>query len=139
MISPTAPVIMVVEGGEKMKLDFDCIREVLFAVEAQTGYQKPTNAYAIAEKVNKYDFEVVMYHLNQCELYGFFTDVRHYQNGDDDMTIIDLSPKGHEFIRNIRSDNVWNSLKGIIGKAGTVSVSLLLKIAEKYLMSYLFP
>ncbi|MDD6059665.1 MAG: DUF2513 domain-containing protein [Ruminococcus sp.] len=120
-----------------MKLDFDCIREILLAVESQTGYQEYTSAYAVVEAIDKFTSDVVMYHINQCELYGFFTEVRHYQNGDDDSTIIDLSPKGHEFIRNIRSENTWNSIKKVIAKMGTVSVSMLAKIAEKYIMSIL--
>lgn len=120
-----------------MKLNPDCIREILFAVESQTGYRQYTSAYDIAEIVSDFSKDVVMYHINQCELYGFFTEVRHYTNGDDDSTIIDLSPKGHEFIRNIRSDNVWNSVKGIIKDLGTVSLSLLGKIVESYIMSNL--
>lgn len=110
-----------------MKLDPDCIREILFAVESQTGYQEYTSAYTVVESVKDFPKDVVMYHINQCELYGFFTEVRHYTNGDDDSTIIDLSPKGHEFIRNIRSDTVWKKLKK---KAGNFSISVLFDVAK---------
>jgi len=56
--------------GEKMKLDLDCIRDILLTVEENTGYNKyitvnkTTNTY---ELLNKYDGEKVMYHVIQSQ------------------------------------------------------------------------
>ena len=120
-----------------MKLDPDCIRDILFVVEDKTGYQVYTSAYEVAESINKYPHDVVMYHIDQCEMYGFFTKVQHYQNGDDDSTIYDLSPKGHEFIRNIRSDNVWNKIKENAKTFGGFSISILGELAKSIITSKL--
>ncbi len=116
-----------------MKLNPDCIRDILFTVESQTGFMKPTSALEIIE-VLKYDKDEVLYHINQCELYGFFTNVRHYINGDEDDTLImDLTPKAHEFIQNIRSDNVWNKTKKVAGTVGSFSIGVLGQIASDVL------
>lgn len=112
-----------------MKLNPDCIRQILLAVEEQTGFQKPTHAVDVAEKC-EFPLEEVLYHINQCELYGFFTEVRHYTNGDYNCMIIDLSPKGHEFIANARSASVWSDSLKKIEPLKTVSVTLLTEVVR---------
>lgn len=107
-----------------MKLNPDCIREILFAVEAQTGFLKPTYAYDVVELVD-FPEEEVLYHINQCELYGFFTKVTHYVNQDYNSKIMDLSPKGHEFIQNIRSQSVWGKTKELAKSAGSFAIGIL--------------
>lgn len=119
-----------------MKLNPDCIREILLAVEAQTGYLKPTHAYDVAEAVD-FPVEEVLYHINQCELYGFFTKVIHYVNQDHNSTIIDLSPKGHEFIQNIRSQSVWEKTKNIAKSAGSFAIGILTETAISVIKSKL--
>lgn len=110
-----------------MKLNPDCIRQILLAVEEQTGFKKSTFAYDVAKECD-FSLEEVLYHINQCELYGFFTGVRHYVNGDNNCRIIDLSPKGHEFIANAHSDSVWNSALKIIKPIKGVSVAVLTEV-----------
>ena len=119
-----------------MKLNPDCIREILLAVESKTGYMNPVNTYDVVEAVH-FSFGETMYHINQCELYGFFTEVRHYANGDDNCTIMDLSPKGHEFIGNITDDNVWNKTKNVAKAAGSLSISFLIDVAKSVLSAKL--
>ena len=91
-----------------MKLNPNCIRDILLTVEDNTGYMKhmiypESKPYPL---LDKYDAEEVLYHINQCELTGFFTDVVKFI--DRSCTILDLSPKGHEFLANIRTDENWD-------------------------------
>jgi hypothetical protein len=40
--------------------------------------------------------------------------------------------KGHEFLDNIKNDNVWNSIKSLISsKGGNVAFSILKLVAEE--------
>ena len=113
-----------------MRLNPDCIRQILFEVEANTGYKEPMLfCPEIMEKMN-FPEDVILYHVKQCELYGFFTHVTHYTNGDDDVLIDDLTPKGHEFIQKIREDNVWNKTKSIAGSVGSFAISVISNIAS---------
>ena len=41
-----------------------------------------------------------------------------------------LSPDGHQFVNNIRSDNMWSNVKEVGKKVGTTSVSILSQIAS---------
>lgn len=119
-----------------MKLNPECIREILLAVEEQTDYFTPTSAFKVADATS-FDRDTVLYHIRQCELYGYFVEVRHYTNGDDDSLITDLSPKGHEFLRNIRSKKVWDPVMEKIMPLGTVSISILEKVATAVILSQL--
>ena len=53
-----------------MKLDLDCVRDILLIVEENTNYNEfmtvseETNRY---ELLNKYDNKKVMYHIIQCK------------------------------------------------------------------------
>lgn len=119
-----------------MKLDPQCIREILLAVEDKTDYYTPVSAFEVAE-ATEFDRDVVLYHIRQCELYGYFTEVRRYVNGDDDCVIIDLSPKGHEFLRDIRSEKIWDQAMKKILPLGTVSLSILQQVASSIILKQL--
>lgn len=119
-----------------MKLNPDCIRQILLAVEKQTGFEKPTHAYDVAEECD-FQLEEVLYHINQCELYGFFTSVHHYKNSDYNCMIMDLSPKGHEFIANAHSDSVWDKVLQMIKPIKGVSVTVLAEVIKAVVYSKL--
>ena len=47
-----------------------------------------------------------------------------------DFHISYLSPYGHQFISDIRSDNVWNHVKSLSQKVGSNSLSALIQISS---------
>ena len=114
-----------------MKLNSDCIRDILFMVEETADFFKVAY-YCKGNKhktIAKYSHEEILYHIKQCEMSGLFTDVMFSDDGDE-VTIADLSPKGHEFIANIRQDNIWNGIKSIAQKVGSTSLSALIQISS---------
>lgn len=113
-------------GGDSMTLNPDCVRDILLAVESQTGFRKSTSVDRVAENL-EYSHDEILYHIQKCEESGFFTEVRHYENGDDDWTIFDLSIKGHKFIEEIRSDTKWSKIKTALVSAGAVSGTALIE------------
>lgn len=123
-----------------MKLNPDCIREILIAVESQTGYHKSTCFSNVIQSCS-FPMETVLYHIDQCEMSGFFTEIGHFgtgipinarvlDNGCYDLKIYDLSPKGHEFLANIRSDNIWSKTKNAASKIGSFALPALQQIAS---------
>ncbi len=120
-----------------MRLNPDCVRDVLMAVEANTSFrhvmefeEENFNRY---QQFKKYTFEEVAYHLVQCNLSGYFTQFREYT--DCSFAITDLSPKGHEFLANIRNDNNWKKIKDTAQKIGSFSLSILADIAKDLITS----
>lgn len=112
-----------------MKLNPDCIRSLLIAAEERTGFStfmrySPNDEIEVLEPYSK---EEILYHINQCELSGLFTEVSWFFGGE--CLIHDISPYGHEFLANIRSDTVWNKTKETAKKVGSFSIDTLSKIA----------
>lgn len=113
-----------------MKLNPDCIRAILFTVEETItfgtfmGY--PTDSVKYPH-LSAYSQDEVLYHIKQCELSGLLTKVDWLLSPG--CLIHDLSPAGHEFLANIRSDTNWNKTKEIAGKVGSTSLSALCQIA----------
>ncbi len=129
-----------------MKLNPDCIRDILLTVEENTSfsspmfYQRSDIGYTILlddtendiepinnyEKLNSYQNNEVLYHINQCDLAGFFTSADLVSGG---YIIEDLSPNGHEFLANIRNDSNWDKVINGCKKIGTFSLPFIKEIA----------
>lgn len=118
-----------------MKLNPDCIRDILLCVEA-VEFDEPIEFSEIVEKLDKYEVEEVLYHINQCEYNNFFTKINHFAQSYNGR-IFDLTPKAHEFLANIRSDNVWNKIKEKALKAGSIALPVLQKVAAGVIESAL--
>ena len=114
-----------------MKLNPDCIRDILLSVEDVTDSEvsfEYDRYEDVPERLKRYSHNEVVYHINQCDFAGLIvgllsTDCNSY------VRIRDLSPAGHEFLANIRQDSIWNKSKEISAKIGSGSLSTLMQIA----------
>ena len=112
-----------------MKLNPDCVRDILLAVEEGCdigrGVSIPGPNYS---RLQPYNESEVLYHVRQCDLSGFL-----YQAKTDLLgtyTIRDLTPAGHEFLANIRTDTIWSGVKDVAGKVGATSLNAIVQIAS---------
>ena len=112
-----------------MKLNPDCIRDILITIEDNTGFGKymSYNLNSTYDLLQKYTFDEVRYHIDQCELSNLITKVNKFIDGS--CLIQDLSPSGHQFLADIRSDNNWNKTKSIAKTVGTSLVTAIKEIA----------
>ena len=114
-----------------MKLNTDCIRDILLSVENITDfdtpfcYSKTDNSH---ELLTKYEHNEIVYHIQQCQMSNFFTKLTYYECSDT-IHIDDLTPKGHDFIANIRSDKIFNKSKNVASKIGTTSLNAFIQIS----------
>lgn len=114
-----------------MKLNPDCIRDILLEVEEQTDFYDCMMYYIEEQKPKrwqKYDHSELIYHVRQCENSGLILGVQ-YLEGGDCIIVEDLSPAGHQFLANVRQDTIWNHTKEIAGKIGSKSLDTLLQIS----------
>lgn len=124
-----------------MRLNPDCIRDILFSVEERSDFNKfmqyvPSQNHDSFPRFKNYSSDEVLYHIKQCELSGLII-VSNW--GLAPMVLIkDLSPEGHEFLANIRADNNWNKTKEAAKKVGSESLSVLSQIAAQ-VISNLIP
>ena len=112
-----------------MKLNPDCIRDILFVVENNATYSNDVSEETIFKELDsKYPREEILYHVRQCEHSGLFLKVIHYFGG---FSIQDLSPYGHQFINDIRQDNNWSKTKEIAKSVGSFSLDVLKDISSQ--------
>lgn len=112
-----------------MKLNPDCIRDILFVVENNATYSNDVSEETMFKELDsKYPREEILYHVRQCEHSELFLKVVHYFGG---FSIQDLSPYGHQFINDIRQDNNWNRTKDIAKNVGSFSLDVLKDISSQ--------
>ncbi|WP_416353901.1 DUF2513 domain-containing protein [Agrilactobacillus fermenti] len=118
-----------------MKLDPDCIRDVLLVVESSSSFSKQVGLddFVHAGLLKKYDFESVMYHIRQANYSGLLENVK-FTMGPD-VIIKDLSPEGHKFLNDIREDTNWNKTKSIAKKVGSFSLDTLKTVSSDVISS----
>ena len=112
-----------------MRLDEDCVRDILFVTEKYSSFSYPVNEETYFKELEeKYTEQKIIYHIRQCAwsklLFG-------YKELDDGIEVTDLSPGGHNFLSDTRRDTNWNKTKEIARNAGSTSISTLKDIASQ--------
>ncbi len=112
-----------------MKLNPDCIRDILLYVEESTDYHVSCciSPAKLNPPLDAYPANVVMYHVEQCIMSNYFSKTS--SDLSNTITIKGLSPIGHQFIDNVRNDTIWNDVKAVSSKIGSKSLDALEKIA----------
>ena len=121
-----------------MKLNPDCIRDILLMVEKHSDYLHATEFkynHDDFKALNIYTVEEIAYHVQQCEMSELIYNVSFYDYGEG-IDIRDLTPKGHAFLANISQDNNWNKTKEIASKAGSFGLDILRTISEGVATAY---
>ena len=114
-----------------MKLNPDCVRDILLTVEEVCDFNKnwsydyQTND---TPRLTKYEHSEIIYHIHQAELAELLIGVQYYECGRN-ARISDLSPDGHEFLANIRNDTFFAKVKDISKEIGVASLKCLMQIA----------
>lgn len=131
-----------------MRLNLDCVRQLLLCVEDNTGLREycyfidsgleksqiligespiPPPDYQ-SELLKKFDNDELVYHINYCidaELLSTITPIGSYRIG-----IADLTPKGHDFLENIRDNKIWSGIKDVAAEVGSKSLESVRQIAS---------
>lgn len=118
-----------------MKLNPDCIRDILLDIEEITtpsiSFFYPSTSDQVL-RTSAYSQDEVSYHLIQCYYENLLIGFREYNDGS--YQIDDLSPDGHQFLGSIRSDNIWTKIKPAAISSGIYSLKLLIPYAINYIM-----
>lgn len=113
-----------------MKLNPDCVRDILIVTEEKSTFSKLIFSEAFENSVllKKYDWETILYHIRQANEAGLLLDTRFFTGGT--FAIKDLSPEGHQFLANVREEKNWNKTKKLADKVGSTSLTVLTSIAS---------
>lgn len=112
-----------------MKLNPDCIRDILLYVENNTDLEHPLSLdpHQIPDELSPYSGAEIMYHIKQAELSGLLLVPSWYLDGG--CLIRYLLPEGHQFLSDIREDSNWNKTKDIAKSVGSNSLDAIKQIA----------
>lgn len=130
-----------------MRLDLDCIRDVLLCIEENTGLRKTcffiddglTDAAQFVGSIidtppyqkpllDKYGNDTLIYHVHYC--LDSALAIRGPEMNSYQIRVADLSPTGHEFLAKIRDPERWPRLKNGISAVRDYSLSAISAVAE---------
>ncbi len=96
-----------------MKRDWELIRRLLIFIE-ESGSQ-----HLLSEDIGVDSPDRVYYHLDQMIQGGLINGSRStYSHGGGVVVVTGITPKGHDFIEQIRGETVWNKTKSLIKEKG---------------------
>ncbi len=132
-----------------MRLNMDCVRDVLLCAEEHTGLysfcaflDNSDFSNHVEEALGrtprhlpehqlqlerKYSNEELLYHVNYCAKADL---IELNKELPSELYVTDLTPKGHDFLENIRENRIWSSVKDVAGKVGSKSLEAVVQIAS---------
>ncbi|MCP3806453.1 DUF2513 domain-containing protein [Paenibacillus sp. Lou8.1] len=115
-----------------MKLNKDCIRDLLLAVESEPfGNEVTKHTFNSNPFTEPYSFEEIIY-TTQRLIEANYINAQVQYAGDEvhNFYISSLTWEGHQFLDNIRDNGVWKKSKDIASRFSSVSISMLSSIAS---------
>lgn len=125
-----------------MKLNIDCVRDLLLAIESEVNFTEDLkylsiniNSLCESDFLKKYQKQDICYaalKLNE----GGFVDLK-LTYGDNRITSIlidSLTYEGHQFLESIKPPNVWVKTKNKAAKIGSFAIDIVSQIAIDYIL-----
>lgn len=112
-----------------MRLDHDCVRGVLLAIESELSpydrviYQRLSKS----EHLQGLSGEHARYAFRVLWKAGYIDGVSGY---DDEVSIHGLTWEGHQLLDNLRDETVWSKVKAKTSFLSSVSVDILAATAS---------
>ena len=121
-----------------MRLNPDCIRDILFSIEELSQSDSIITSFQLFNTEflkDKYSQDEILYHIRQLDWSGYIKTPVHNKSIDGLYFINDLSPLGHEFLSDVRKDTNWNKVKNISKEVGSETLTSIKTIAEGVISS----
>ena len=119
-----------------MKLNLDCVRSVLLAVEGKP-LGKPLTVENL-KAITKFSEEDIIYTCLKLDEAGFLEVITipiQRQLFPGIKSVNELTFQGHEFLETIRPDDVWDNTKAKLKKLGSFSLGIIQSVASSVLSS----
>lgn len=118
-----------------MKLNHDCVRDLLIHIEEHLSYGFYMDVSVV--ELKNYSHEELLYAADKLLEANYLIGNKRYSIGAPlpDIRISSISWDGHQFLDNIRDDNVWKDTKNVLSKFSSVSLSFMGNIASQVITS----
>lgn len=118
-----------------MKLDNDCIRDILLYIEENTTDE---NCFVSVNKLksdlSKYSSDTINYHIRQIHQANLVDTVGYGDGVPQDIS--NLSWEGNIYIANIRDNKVWSIVKEKTKNVASVSFPIIIELAKEAAKKY---
>lgn len=118
-----------------MKLDPNCVRDILLTIE-KLDFDETTNPDKLHALLPDYTVEQLTYtclKLGEGEFIALITVNMTGSYHPGIKCIIGLTYKGHEFLEKIRPKSAWNKVLSVSKGIGTFSLDVISKVATAIL------
>lgn len=122
-----------------MKLDHDCVRDVMLTIEEEFNLNTRLHAEQFSQlpRLKDYPYENVLYALIKLKEGGLINaGVLSHSDGTK-VIVSSLTYEGHQLLDNIRDNAVWQKTKQAASKLESVSLSILGELAVIYVKQFL--
>ena len=126
-----------------MKLNYDCVRDVLLAVEkAETIDENlsltPLKVVKLFDELPEYKDNEILYTVEKLKEADYINAAISFAAGHYiDGFISSITYSGHEYLDNIRDPKVWRKVKNVLDKAGAITLPLISQAAQMLIGSQL--
>lgn len=134
-----------------MKLNHDCIRATLLAIESMDYIIEDNDNEICFEAISfneivkcmnkrkeKYSRIEIFYTLYNLEQGGYISASCGYSNDSvEDFFVNYITYSGHQFLDTVRDSAVWSSTKSIVSKVASVSLSVVENVAAQVITNLL--
>ena len=121
---------MTMKGGEYMKLNYDCIRDIMLYLEENLELNNIVYLENIKIDYSDNDIKYSILKLEEID-YIKARIVKADGVAILDAIIFDITFYGHEFLNTVRPKTVWENTKEISTKIGVNTISSLTQIASQ--------
>lgn len=119
-----------------MKLDNDCIRDILLYIEEHTTDECPiVSADDLKSELQKYSSDTINYHIRQIHQAKLVDTVCYGDGVPQDIS--NLSWEGNTYVANIRDNKIWLNVKEKTKGLSSVAFSILVECAKQEVKRHL--
>lgn len=120
-------------------MNHECVRDIAIVLESIGIKEKLTSSsYSKHEILQNYNLDEVFYTIEKLNEAGFINIAIARMAGGINFQADSLTWYGHQFLDNIRDDNIWKKTKQRAGKAvSSVSLAILSELAASVLKNTL--
>ncbi|MCI9641227.1 MAG: DUF2513 domain-containing protein [Eubacterium sp.] len=121
-----------------MKLNYDCVREVLLYIEENLQYGQIL--YSSDIELENYEYEDVQYTIDLLADSAYIKANKLQVLGPTlpSFHIYSLTMQGHELLDNIRDNSVWKKIKKKISGLASVSLPIINSLGSTIIKEILF-
>lgn len=118
-----------------MKLNISCVRDILFTTEKFENFLEPVvfENFVFAyydDYLSSYSLDEILYHVQYCINAGLLTENSHISECFKTRFECCMTPSGHDFLANVRTEESWSKTKSILSKLGGASLKIISATAE---------